>query len=410
VIRRSSIRPIAVWLHRWVGLLMTAFLILEGVSGSVLAFRKPLERWISPQLFVQARPGVPTLGLAELAKAAERAAPEARIGYFSVEREQVIFRMEPRTDPATGKARPLDFDHLFLDPWSGRELGRCREGDPSQGKINLVTFIYKLHMNLAAGESGALILGIVALAWTVDCLLSVYLTLPVALSRFLARWKPAWGVKWPSSTMRIYFDLHRAGGLWAWPLLFVFAWSSVMFNLYDSVYQPVTKALFGYRSGMDEYQALLQRRHAIPPPRLDWRMAQAAGERLMARAATEHGFKVERPYGMAYLGDVGVYTYAVVSSLRVQDSGWSTSLWLDSDTGELIDLDLPSGQRAGNTVDVWLRAIHFADLRNALFFRALVCVLGLVVTALSVTGVYIWLRKRRARRFRPASTLTGAPS
>ncbi|WP_325052205.1 PepSY domain-containing protein [Sinorhizobium meliloti] len=48
--------------------------------------------------------------------------------------------------------------------------------------------------------------------------------------------------------MRIYggphkfsFDLHRAGGLWVWAMLFVLAWSSVSFNLKE-VYNPVTKA------------------------------------------------------------------------------------------------------------------------------------------------------------------------
>jgi len=403
------IRPTAVWLHRWAGLLMAAFLILEGFTGSVLAFRKPLERWITPQLFAQPHAGIATLGLGELAEAAERAAPTARIGYFSVEGDQAIFRMSPRTDPATGQAYEIDFDHLFLDPWTGRELGRCRQGDLSQGRINLVSFLYKLHMSLAAGDSGVLILGIVALLWTIDCLLAVYLTLPVAMSRFLPRWKPAWIVKWPSSAIRMNFDIHRAGSLWLWPLLFAFAWSSVMFNLYDPVYRPVTKMLFGYRTDTDEYDVQRSRRHPIPSPKLDWRRAQVAGEDLMAHAAAEHGFTIERPYGMAYLGEIGVYTYAVASSLRVQDFAWSTSLWLDGDTGELIDLDLPSGQRAGNTVDVWLRAIHFADLRDALVFRVLVFALGLMLAALSVTGVYIWLRKRRARRFVPDSLVSASP-
>jgi uncharacterized iron-regulated membrane protein len=62
-------------------------------------------------------------------------------------------------------------------------------------------------------------------------------------------------------------------------------------------------------------------------------------------------------------------------------------------------MDLPSGEHPGNTVENWLRALHFADLRDSLAYRVLVCALGLGVAVLSVTGIYIWLKKRRARQF-----------
>ena len=41
-------------------------------------------------------------------------------------------------------------------------------------------------------------------------------------------------------------DLHRAGGLWLWAMLFVFAWSSVAFNLtpaYDAVMRKQAERL-----------------------------------------------------------------------------------------------------------------------------------------------------------------------
>lgn len=41
---------------------------------------------------------------------------------------------------------------------------------------------------------------------------------------------------------RIQLDLHRAGGLWLWPLFFLFGCSSVMLGL-RQVHEPVTHAL-----------------------------------------------------------------------------------------------------------------------------------------------------------------------
>ena len=134
---------------------------------------------------------------------------------------------------------------LFLDPWSGEELGRRRPGDLSQGLINLMPFLLELHYTLALGGTGFQILGIVALVWTIDCFIGFYLTLPVSTGAFWRRWKPSWLVKWRAGAYRLNFDLHRAGGLWVWAMLLIFAWSSVMFNL-RSVYHVATCALFDY--------------------------------------------------------------------------------------------------------------------------------------------------------------------
>lgn len=384
-----------VWLHRWVGLLLAAFLVLEGLTGTLLAFRVPLERWTNPDLFAVPAGRAP-LDLATLAERAEAQEPHARIGYFSIDHDQVILHVTPRTDPTSGKPWPLAFDRLYLDPYTGRELGVRRDGDITAGRANLISFLYSLHMNLALDTVGYWILGIVALAWSIDCFVGLYLTMPTVLPGFVRRWLPAWRVKVRAKPVRVNFDLHRAGGLWLWPVLFVFAWSSVMFNL-SPVYVPVTRAVLDYESP----DALMQRPglHESLHPRLGWREAQQFGAQALARVTRERNFRIVRPYGMAYIENLGVYTYAVESSLNVQRSGWGTSVWIDGDTGEVRDVGVPSGEHAGNTVETWLRALHFADLQDSLAYRILVSAVGMVVVMLSFTGVYLWLKKRRARRW-----------
>ena len=382
-----------VWLHRWIGLLIAGFLILEGLTGSLLAFRRPLERLINPQLFAACRDRSP-LDLATLAERSEAQEPHARIDYFSVDRDQVLVRVSPRVDPATQKPWPIDFDRVFLDPCSGLELGHRREGDIAQGRGNLLSFVYALHMNLAAGAAGYWILGVVALAWSIDCFAGLYLTLPGALHGFVRRWRPAWWVKVHAKPVRVNFDLHRAGGLWLWPVLFVFAWSSVMFNL-NSVYAPVMSAVFDYQDPAGVFQQPWLREN--PNPRLHWQQAQVLGARAMEKVSRERGFRIVRPFGMAYIESFGVYTYAVESDRNVQQNAWSTSVWVDGDTGDIRDVSVPSGEHSGNTVEVWLRALHFADLHDSAIYRIFVALAGVVVTMLSVTGIYLWWKKRRAR-------------
>lgn len=387
-------RRALVWIHRWTGLVMAGFLALEGLTGSILAFQDSLERWVIPTLFATPQPAVAPLGLADLAVRAETLVPEARVAYFWVQDRRAIMRLEPRVDPLTGAPYKLLFDHLFLDPWTGQELGRRREGDLSQGRINLIPFIHRLHTDLALGEPGILCLGIVALAWTIDCFVGFWLTLPVTLSRILKRWKLAWLVRLQAQAIRVNFDIHRASGLWLWPLLFVFAWSSVMFDL-PQVYEPVTQALFDYRSDLDLPRSLDL--HPNPSPRLSWSAAERIGAAQMASEAIRRGFRVDRPHGMAYIEQWGVYTYSVQSSVNIEAGGWNTSLWIDGNSGALLYVELPEDQPVGNSIGTWLRALHFADLHDSLPYRWLVAFVGLATATLSLTGVYIWWRKRRAR-------------
>ncbi|MFX4427896.1 PepSY-associated TM helix domain-containing protein, partial [Acinetobacter baumannii] len=74
----------------------------------------------------------------------------------------------------------------------------------------------------------------------------------------------------------------------------------------------------------------------------------------------------------------------------------STSVLFDGDTGEEIRLFRPTGEHVGNTVESWLYALHMARVFGPAF-QWLVCLLGLLITVLTVTGVLIWDRKRRAR-------------
>jgi uncharacterized iron-regulated membrane protein len=404
-----KLRRLWVLAHRYVGLLLAGFLILEGVTGSILAYKVAIEQLLVPSIYATPRPGVAPLPVSVLAERVEAQEPRARVGYFSVGDRQALMHMLPRTDPATGKPYRLDFEQVFLDPWTGKELGKRGGIDLARGPINLMPFVWDVHQNLAVGPTGTLVLGVVAVLWTLDCFVAVYLTIPVSRRRFLDRWAVAWKVKWPSSPFRLNFDLHRAGGLWLWAALFVFAWSSVMFTLPMQVYDPVMGALFGYRGESATFAEVTRTRHPILNPKLDWRAAERAGAKQMAEAAARRGFRIERPYGMGYIEDWGVYTYAVASDRNIQKESWGTSLWLDGDTGALVELDVPAGQPAGAAIDAWMRALHFADLRDSAAYRLFTFLIGLAVAGLSVTGVYIWLKKRRGENARNKTVQGAAP-
>ena len=399
--RKFGIRDAGILLHRWTGLLIAAFLIIVGLTGSVLSFEGPIDRLLNPELHVSRPPNASPLDLATLAERAEASDPRLRIGYFWAEEDQVHVMVSGRKDPSTGKPYELGYSHVILDPWSGALLARTvMEGqwkEPRPWRQRVLPFVYSLHTSLATSTSaGWTFMGIIALLWTIDCFIAFYITLPRSAGSFWQRWKQAWKVKFTANSMRVHFDLHRAGGLWLWPLLFIFGWSSVMFGL-PQVYEPVMKHLFDYQSMGDTIS-----KNTLPKPldtpALTWRQAQQAGERAMAEQATLHHFTIQRPYGMAYIAEYGAFTYCVRSSIDFRGHGWDTSVLVDGNTGQLRSVDLAHGQHLGNSIFNLLWGIHFADLRDWLPYRILVCLFGLFLGTISYTGVVIWWRKRRVRR------------
>ncbi|ARN79767.1 PepSY-associated TM helix domain-containing protein [Methylocystis bryophila] len=392
-------RAFWVWLHRWTGLAMAGFLILVGLTGSLLAFWPEVNHWFTPELYPGPHAGI-ELSAATLARRAEEIVPQGRVSaVIFADPGSVMIGMEPREG-----APPLDFEFIHLDPISSKELGRVTWHALPRTKNDIMPFIYGLHMYLAMKGIGDWILGFVALLWTLDCFVAFYLTLPLPGANsgkgFLARWKPAWLIKWGASFYRINFDMHRAGGLWLWTMLLVFAWSSVSFTM-PKVYTNTMRAIFDY-----ETPDALVRSHAGPskenPNLLEWEGAQAAGERLMADEARIHDFAIERPIALYLSRALGLIEYRVRSSRDIGDRSGATSVIFDAYSGALRAVNLPTGQRAGNTVTTWLRELHVANVFG-LPYRIFVSALGLAIVMLSVTGVYIWWKKRQARKNRSQS-------
>jgi uncharacterized iron-regulated membrane protein len=405
--------PRSLWLklHRYAGLGMAVFLVIVGLTGSLLAFGQEIDTWLNPdrdRVTVRATPMLDPLELRDRAAALVPWGRNFHIDLHARPDRSLEVMFAPPPDPVTGAERESGYVALKLDPYTGEEISRR---DPSQDRqdfwpvtrVNFVDMIRMLHIQLLMGHTGNLLLGIVALVWFLDCFISLYLTLPARgttampaatppatrpRSR-LSRWAIAWKIRWRASAFRLNFDLHRAGGLWLWAMLLMFAWSSGTFNL-GSVFHPINDFFFERPPA-----------EPAPPPRSgveakpDFHAALPIARQLMAEQARLHGFRVSQEYSLAFVPERQEYIYSVNGD-RLFGSQDGTYICFDADRRLVTKLYQPSGQYAGVTLINWLSALHMAAF-GGIPYKTVVFLMGLAITMLSGTGIYIWWRKRMAR-------------
>jgi len=409
-----SLRPFFGFLHRWVGLFIAGFLFVSGMTGAVISWDHELDDLLNPHLMEAHTPGTPQSPLA-LARQVEARDSHILVTFIplAVEPgESLALGVEGRVDPATRKRIEPGYNQVFLDPVTGAELGKREWGAvwPITTET-FVSFLYVLHYTLHIPKMwgidhwGIWLLGGVALLWTIDCFVGFYLTLPqmgaraardgLARRGFLSRWKPAWKIKTSGSAYRINFDIHRAFGLWLWGILFTVAFTAFSLNLYSEVFYPlmskvseVTPGPFDVRTPREEDDPIL--------PKLDYaRIIETA--RVEARRRNW----VEPAGGAFYSPEYGIYGVGFYEPGG--DHGAAgvgpRYLYYDGVTGEALGAFEPW---KGTAADIFVQAqfpLHSGRILG-LPGRILISVMGLVVAALSVTGVVIWWRKRQARRHR----------
>lgn len=371
-------RGLGVILHRYIGLATALFLVLLGLTGSVLAFREPVSAWLAPDLYEAPARG-PVLSADELARQVAIADPQATVVFFPLD-----LKPGKGASVLVGPRESLGYDTLWLDPVSGNELGRTDSQAALPTRRTLVDWLYHLHRQLAIpGLWGGWILGGVSLLWFFDCFIGACLTFPRGHA-VLRRWWPAWKVR----RTRLNYDVHRAGGLWPWLLLGTMALSGVYLTLYNELFMPVLRTVATVTSEPFD----------LPPPAQDptpasVTMARAAA--IAVREAHARNWSAE-PDGVYH--DVARRFWFVY--FEKAESQWATAgsygVFVDDRSGAVTFVRTPEGTGADVFVN-WLSALHMGNVFGIPYKWGLL-LLGIVVAGLSVTGVVIWGRKLRSRQ------------
>ncbi|WP_080888657.1 PepSY-associated TM helix domain-containing protein [Nitrospira japonica] len=395
-------RILGVVIHRWAGLLTALFLFMSGLTGTVISWDHEIDEWLNTHLFDADTTG-PAIPYLELAARIETADPRVRVSNVPLQTEpgrSLLFGVQPRVDHQTGKLYRLDYNQVFLDPGTGRELGRREWGAVAVDREHLMAFLYRLHYTLHipnfAGQNrwGHWFMGGVALIWLFDCCVALAISFPDR-----QRWRKSFAIRL-GSRYQLNFDLHRAGGLWTWGMLLVLAMSAVYLNLNREIVRPVVSTMTTVTPS--PFDVRVQRPLNNPlEPTLDYAAAIARGqEEARLKGWTE-------PVGsISYNARYGIYQVRFFQPGNDHGSGGFgvRRIYIDGTDGAYLGELIPGTGTAGDMFLQLQFPLHSGRIAGVPG-RIFISLMGLAVAGLSVTGIVIWLKRRGT-----LSALTTAPN
>lgn len=223
--REQRFRRVLFQVHLWAGLLLGLYFLVVGLSGSLVVYKKEIERAMIPRL-VRVPEGEIRASFQVMYDAVAAQYPRAKIS-------NAWLYQQPGVSWSFRLAAPDGRIQVYVDPYRGRIIGEDRYQE------KFLDWVYDLHVNLLAGKTGLLVNGIGGF-----CLIAMCITGMVIWWPGVAVWRQGFRYEWRARWKRQNYDLHKLGGFWTLGLLFLLALTGAYWAFPES-YERALAAMTG---------------------------------------------------------------------------------------------------------------------------------------------------------------------
>lgn len=357
--------------HKWTSLICTVFLLMLCITGLPLIFHDEIDR-LTGNIPQYGMPGVGSSGTtpglvpldAMMAKAlAARPGEVPLFMAFDNDQPSMTITTGPRPD-----ARGPEMTIQLFDRSTGRLLGKEEEG-------GIMHFLLQLHTDMFLGLPGMLFLGAMGLLFTAALVSGVVLYAP------FMRKLPFGTLRTSRSARLKWLDYHNLLGIVA------LAWMAVVgiTGVINTLEQPINK--LWRRSELAAMTREYAGKAALPPSRygsLDKAMAEARkvlpGNNPQFIGFPGGSFSSKHHYAVFFQGDTPLTEPLLTPAL------------IDAETGAFTTSRSMPWYNKSLSLS---RPLHFGDY-GGLPLKLLWAALDLFTIVILVTGLYLWLGKRRA--------------
>ena len=355
-------------LHRYLGLTVGLMIIIVGLTGSLLVFEQDVDRWIIAQQY-----GAITPQAAQVSPESVMNTIQAR---YAARKELKLFRIyvpEAADVPYVGQLATTNDQRteVFINPYTGAVLGERQTGKTPIG------IMLQLHVSLMAGETGAIIVGIIALLL---CILSLTgLLLWPGWRKLIAGFK----IKFDAHPKRVNFDMHKVAGITAAVFLLFTGFTGFCWN-FGSFTEPIIYAV-----------TFTPKLPDITSKPIPGQSPLSLTKQLSIADSTLPGAITKS----IYFPDKPEEALQIRKKLPQETESYGNSnVYLDQYSGEVLRVDNALQMRLGDRVLNYFTPLHYGTF-GGLPTRILYVFVGLAPLTLFITGFAMWwYRKRRSIR------------
>lgn len=348
-------RQLVLKIHLVIALIAGAFMVLLGVTGSILAFEPELDHLFHRESLHES-PGSRALSLEEIGRSVS--------GKFNGD---PVVAFYPSASPGTPTEVILSRGVVSVDPYTGEVLGLRTRGQTFLGLVRA------LHVQLALGDAGRNLMRWSAVAMTISLASGIYLWWPAKRLRVRGPW-------WNRTS---WFDLHNAIGILSLLPLLALALTGTIIGFEDQ-----TASLLDRLTGSAGSHGPRTLGRITPQPDKPQITPDQAVAIASAQLPGAVPYRVQMPrYGGRYVVDLNTQ-----ARLGGDDNSISIDPWSGSIVAETLSADLTLRERL-LTANV---ASHTGEIAG-LAGRILVAIAGLLLPVQLVSGILIWRRRSPGR-------------
>lgn len=356
--------------HRWLGLLVALPLLLISLSGAVLVFKAPLDRWLmSHEIALQASQ-TERLPLDQLLLAIHQQLPGYQLGSWEMfddgSEADRIYMIRFGTS---------HWFKAYLDPYTGSLLRQ-----PVGLNDDLTDWLLQLHYTLLLDQR---IPGLPLLGLALGLLSAVALILLGVSGLILQKrlWRSLWQKPWHARPSVSWRKLHRFSGAWVSPVLLLLGITGAYFNIMELIEETTEHdheivSDYLYRPDLPLQQLYDQATAQWPGYQIHYLlMPYETGGQLVFYGQYPH-------------------RHPVVNAVA---SDYGSSVYFDPHSGAMTGrYDMPEAPALYQLADSF-RTLHFGSF-GGISIQIIWSVSGLLILLLAISGSWNWYHIRRQRQ------------
>lgn len=348
-----NVRKLLFNLHLYLALVAGIFVLILGLTGSIMAFEPEIDHLLHSQLSYVTVQGPPK-SLVELGEAVAKAFPGERPGGY-------LLPDSPNLSYGVSTKRGL----VAVNPYTAQILGVRPGGQDFLG------YVHQLHLRLLIrnrADTGKTIVTWAGVATLLVLISGLYL------------WWPLKRVKIQTNTTgrRFWFDLHNAVGIFSLLFLLVLTFTGLMIG-----FEEKTVPMFYSMTGSQPSQPPPM----VPPPPPGARPISPDQAMQIARTALPG----TQPFQINVPGPKGAYQ---IRSRFPEDltPGGRSRVIVDQYTGQVLFAEGSRTAPGGARLVIANRAIHTGDIFG-IPTKTVMCLACLMAVVQVISGVTMWWKR-----------------